>query len=89
MSSKTHIFPSLATALAFMAGVEWVNDSAIELVDGPTHQPNAANLPYESDAWTVGYEDADDEENLTFDHRLQAIWNGDPMSHPLTTNDDE
>lgn len=78
---KTHIFPSEDTALAFMAGVDWVSDSAIEWVAGPTDQDGA---------WIVEYEDEDGVENLTFDHRQASDPSfEDAFGNPMITADED
>lgn len=61
MSEITHIFASNVEAGWFMEGVAYVNDSAIELSgEGPLD---------DGSGWAVVYEDADGDEDTTFDHR--------------------
>jgi len=63
MRIVTHRFDSVAEAEAFSEGVEWVNDSALELVSDDHDDPT-----------TLIYQDEDGEdENLTIDHRKERI----------------
>ncbi len=61
MSEITHIFVTEDEVDAFMKGVEWVNDSAIELSGyGPLDDGHG---------YAVVYEDADGDEDVTHDYR--------------------
>jgi hypothetical protein len=66
MRTVQHIFRTPEEATAFEIGVEWVNDSAIEIVNVIT-----GNIESYGDCTIVICEDddGDEEDNLTFDHR--------------------